>query len=603
MKYLINTLKTGAALASAVLCILPTLTCADIIVSANSADITIKRIKAGHFLTQASMGPTVTEIHQLANQFDKFGETEAYNRWIDIQLGKPNVNVTDLSIEMLAADGIGPSSRPSEVPGMDLATHKARQYGWWHQAVNGNDQLRQRMAWALYQIFVANDNNTRTKWTRTSHYYDMLKENAFGNYRDLLEDVTYHPVMGAFLSSVANDKGDPAAGIFPDENYAREVMQLFSIGVYQVNTSGRPLTEDGVPIENYSNEDIQNLARVFSGLGFDPRSGSMNFFNAIPSNYKDPMIMWEDHHDTGEKVVLGETIPAGQSGDEDISQALDILFNYDTTAPFIARRLIQRFTCSTPHAFYVNSVAKAFENNGSGVRGDFKEVLRAILMHSHARNSLLITQTPLSDGNVLISVSPNPEVPQADRQGRLREPVLQLAHYLRFFEVESYENDMGYFKPPFLSDITSQSISEGITVFNYYNADYTPASGPAANITRSGNPYVLPEFELLPTSAITMVEGIYALSRDGEIDQRATVNSQPAVLTKLLDYSDTDQDKDSFEWLVSQLNLYLCQGTMDEELQNKLIYELDGLTDETQEARFANAIALITTSANYAVTR
>ncbi|MFC5051800.1 DUF1800 family protein [Rubritalea spongiae] len=588
---------------------------ADVIVPTAEADLTIRKIKASHFLTQATMGPRVDEIDALANRIGQIGEIAAFNEWLDDQFSKPNISKFEQAKEMLVADGIVNSdgtadtdARGSEYPQLVLGVNNYYQYSWWHQAIHGDDQLRQRMAWALSQIFIANTNNTRTKWNRNVRYYDMLQSHAFGNYRNLIEDVTYNPVMGEFLSHLKNDKGDESLGIFPDENFAREIMQLFSIGVYQTNPAGRPITLNGEYVENYSNEDIKGLAKVFTGLSHDPRNPvTMDFYSALPSTYSDPMIMHEDHHHTGEKSFLGHTLPAGQAGDQDISDALDILFNFETTPQFIAHRLIQRFTCSTPHTHYVFAVAKKFQDNGYGVRGDFKEVIREVLMNTAVRDNLVIGQTALSGGNTLITVDLNrSQAKYGVLQGRLREPVLQMAHFIRFFEPDSDENETGsfagYLKPDRLSIRgTEQGIAEQISVFGYYSADFLPTSGPAANRTRSGNTFALPEFESLPDFLIPLTEGVKTMALNGHVIQNATTSSTDAPLVNLRNYSDIDEVQDSFEWLVSQLNIYMFHGTMDEQLQADLIAALDGLTDGNQETRFANALSVLMNSADFAV--
>ena len=574
---------------------------ADIIVGPSDADITIKRIKAAYFLTQATMGATHVEIKQLANQITKLGEEEAFETWIDKQFNMNHVPKLEHALTMVEKDGFEHNSTKATHPNLDLSIWHYRYYTWWDQALNHNDQLHQRMTWALSQIFIANAKTTSVGWAAPLNHYDGLGQHAFGNYRDLLEFITYSPVMGEFLGAAHNDKGDPDLGVFPDENYAREIMQLFSIGVYEVNWRGRLQYEgDFDPIENYTNEDIIELAKVMTGLAPVPRTSGMNFFNTIGESKDIPMMMWEDHHYQGEKTFLGHTIPAGQTGDEDISQALDVLFNHPCTAPFIARRLIQRFTDSTPSTGHIGRVAKAFEDNGSGVRGDFKAVLRAILLDRDAR-ALDISTTTLADGKVLISVDSANNL-----SGRLREPALLMAHFLRYFELESLENQTedftGYFKPEHtLKQYTNQDIGGNDSVFNYYSADYLPTSGPAANKIRNGSPLVLPEFELLPRSGVSMNEGIQLFSKDMTVPQRATIFSEPASLNRLSAIYDEYESSGSFEDLVDELNLYMFYGSMPDELRTELLDTLGGLTSSLSHVRFGNAVAILLNSADFAV--
>ena len=584
--------------------IIPSLAFGDIEVNNNFVDLFQNRIKAAHFLSQATMGPKRIEIIQLANRIAQIGEDAAFNEWIDRQFAEPNVSLENHTLAMLNADGLDSFSSTSST--LDLRVIQYRDYGLWDQFVNGEDQLRQRMTWALKQIFVATSaSGNLFTWNRAMFYDDVLKKNAFGNYRNLLEDITYSPTMGDYLSHLMNDKGDASQGIFPDENFAREIMQLFSIGVFRVNNSNRPQFSGGEPIENYTNEDITQLARVFTGLSHDPINSNANFFNASPEDWGDAMIMYEDHHHQGTKSFLGRTIPAGQSGDEDISDALDILFNFDTTAPFIANRLIQRFTCSTPHPHYVNRVSAKFRNNGQGVRGDLRAVIRQILMDPSARDALRITTTPVSSSRTRINVFVNTNGQSGTLQGRLKEPVLQMTQFLRFFEVDSPENETnnfdGFFKPAFLDNITQQPMADPPSVFNYYSADFLPTTGPLANRSRGGNAFAVPEFELLPTFAIPFTEGIRSLSVNGIIEQRALDSSEDAVLVGLLADSDLDENQNSFRWFVDEINIYMMYGTMETELRNDMVDALDDLADNNQSARFANAMAALLASPDYAV--
>ena len=576
---------------------------ADIIVNEDVVDITIKRIKAAHFLTQATMGATQTEIKQLANQMTKSGEEAALETWMDKQFNMDSVPKLEHALTMVEADGFEPDSNSASHPNLDLPIWHYRYYTWWDQALNHNDQLHQRMTWALSQIFIATGKTARTTWHTPLHYYDGLGQHAFGNYRDLLQFITYSSVMGEFLDHSQNDKGDPALGVFPDENYAREIMQLFSIGVYKVNFRGRVQYDDnGNPIENYTNEDITELAKVMTGLADVPRAvGTMDFYTTKSSSNDIPMMMWEDHHHLGEKTFLGHTIPAGQTGDEDVSEALDVLFNHSCTAPFIARRLIQRFTHSTPSIGYLGRVSEAFMDNGSGVRGDFQAVLRAILLDPEAR-ALDISTTTLADGKVLISVGSAHNL-----NGRLREPAILMAHFLRYFELESLENQTedftGYYKPHYtIRQYTNQDIGGNDSVFNYYSAEYLPTSGPAANKARNGSPLVLPEFELLPRSGVSMNEGIHTFTKNLAAPQRATFDSVGAPLLKLSDILDNYENSESFEVLVNELNLYMFYGSMPDSLRTELLDKLGGLSDSNINTRFADAVASLINSADFAVT-
>jgi hypothetical protein len=273
-----------------------------------------------------------------------------------------------------------------------------KEFAWWHRAMGSAaipsinlpaqdpDPLRQRVAFALSQILVVSDRTERltVQQQGMANYYDLMIKHAFGNYRDLLYDVATHPAMGIFLSHLGNRKANPVSRIYPDENFAREIMQLFTIGLWELNPDGsRKLSPDGQPIPTYDNSDITELARVFTGLSF----GDSNVFNAYSDVYTMPMKMWDGEHDCDPKLLLKTlALPArtpspgntGTAGLADINAAIDHLFNHPNVGPFIGRQLIQRLVTSNPSPAYIERVSDAFADNGAGVRGDMQAVIRAI---------------------------------------------------------------------------------------------------------------------------------------------------------------------------------------------------------------------------------
>ena len=221
-------------------------------------------------------------------------------------------------------------------------------------------------------------------------YYDTLSRNAFGNYRDLIEDVTLHPAMGVYLSMLGNEKPDAANNIRRDENYARELMQLFSIGLVELNLDGTVKTDtQGQPIPTYDQATIEAFAHVYTGWTF---AGAPVFrgARATLTNQVIPMQLWQNFHDTGPKTLLnGFVVPAGQTGDQDLAMALDNIFNHDNVGPFLATRLIERLTTSNPSPQYVERVARVFNDNGQGIRGDLGAVVKAILLDAEARSDMM----------------------------------------------------------------------------------------------------------------------------------------------------------------------------------------------------------------------
>jgi len=266
-------------------------------------------------------------------------------------------------------------------------------YTFYEMLMENPDVLRQKMAFALSQIFVISYKNPAVddESEMNASYYDILYEGAFGNFRDILYDVTLHPAMGVYLSHYQNAKADLTTGTFPDENYAREVMQLFTIGLFELNNDGSHKKDgDGNSIATYSIDEIQELAKVFTGFAGGARiDGTTVLFTTGFSNVDKTvaMGMYENYHDkTPKQMIDGTTLAANQNGMDDVNYVIDMLYNHDNVGPFISYRLIQQFVKSNPTPGYVNRVAKIFNNNGNGVRGDLAAVLKAILMDTEARD-------------------------------------------------------------------------------------------------------------------------------------------------------------------------------------------------------------------------
>lgn len=338
--------------------------------------------EAARFLTQATFGPNETEIAAL--------QAQTFAAWIGNQIALPPTYhlpyVQARRAELLARDGSDGWQGP-------------RNEAWWQHALTAPDQLRQRAAWALSQIFVISQFGALDiQHEGAAKYYDILLEHAFGNYRGLLEAVTLSPMMGTYLSMIRNQKPDPLTGHEPDENYAREVMQLFSVGLMRMHPDGSlKLNAEGMPIPTYNQDETVALAHVFTGWGphYDP---------AAPPTWSDgkvalrkdwfrwgydamrPMSFYQDFHDQQDRTILGGVLVPGTAGGETRMQlALDAIFNHPNTGPFIARQFIQKFVTSNPAPGYIHRVAAAFADNGSGVRGDLGAMLRAVLLDPEAR--------------------------------------------------------------------------------------------------------------------------------------------------------------------------------------------------------------------------
>jgi uncharacterized protein (DUF1800 family) len=348
-------------------------------------------------------------------------------------------------------------------------------YMLWQQLIASPDPVRQRMALALSEFFVVGIPGLSDKqWIifLMAHWWDALCANAFGNFRTLLEAVTLHPAMGMYLNTDGNQGENPATGRVPDENYAREVMQLFTIGLFELEQDGS--LRNGVQTESYSGDDVSNLARVFTGYRIDKRNqGSPN--TSIPGrtvyNYEYarlPMYMTESRRSKLEAKFLGVTIPAGTPAPQALKTALDTLFNHPNVGPFFGRQMIQRLVTSNPSPAYVGRVAAAFNNNGNGVRGDLRAVWRAVLLDDEARGPQGLVDTSF---------------------GKLREPMLRFVQWARTFGVTSTAGSMKL--SAFGTDL-GQSPLRSTSVFNFFRPGYVP---PNTAMATSGK--VAPEFQLV----------------------------------------------------------------------------------------------------------
>jgi uncharacterized protein (DUF1800 family) len=420
------------------------------------------RSEAARFLAQATFGPTDKDITDLMN--------DGYTTWIEKQFNKPN-NESHLSFfTELDAKGDG---NDKEV----VAT-------FWKQALHGQDQLRLRMAYALSQIFVISlrDGDVDNYDRAVAAWLDMLKLHSFGNYRDLLKSVSLNPMMGIYLSHLANQKADAASGRVPDENYAREVMQLFSIGLVELNVDGSPRRDStGALLETYSPNDVSELAKVFTGWSWDcpvPADkgcflrGETNGNRRDPNRDLKPMVAYPAFHSTEPKSFLKLQIPPGTSAQKSLDDALDHLAKHANVAPFISRQLIQRFTTSNPSPAYVRAVANKFNDNGAGVRGDFKAVLKEVLLNPEAR---------LRSGT----------------SGKVREPVLRLSAFMRAFphESKSKRYDLELTDSP--ATALGQAPLHSPSVFNFYRPGYV-----APGLGGGSAMLVAPELQIVDETSV-----------------------------------------------------------------------------------------------------
>ncbi|URI09503.1 DUF1800 family protein [Aquincola tertiaricarbonis] len=426
--------------------------------------------EVSRFLQQATFGPTPTEINRLSAM--------TYDQWLAEQANlPPSTGYVDY---VQSKYDLGNSYRPG---GANYSPGLINQR-FWRLAATAPDQLRQRMAFALHKILMVSQEDAAVAPHARAFaaYMDTITKNSLGNYRTLLEDVALSPAMGLYLSSIRNRKEDPSTNRLPDENFARELMQLFTIGLYELNTDGsRKLDGQGKPIETYTNADVMALAKVFTGWSWafpDTQLNESNFRWLSP-NYamgQDtrvdtlPMRAYPGLHSLTEKrLFVGKphavTIPAGGTAEQDLKLALDTLFKHPNVAPFISRQLIQSLTTSNPSPAYIARVAAIFNNNGKGVRGDLQAVARAILTDAEARS----TSSP--------------------DFGKLSEPVLRVTRWMRAFGAKSSSGE--YQMAGELATLGQRPMSSP-SVFSYFRPGYTPPTSVLAKTSATA-----PEFQIV----------------------------------------------------------------------------------------------------------
>jgi len=524
--------------------------CASLLVAlamAGTARAATSPAEASRFLSQATLGADWEEIQRTS----RIG----FDAWLREQFARPigyQQPLIDRRLRM----------------GLEV-TPEHRRWAWWEQVLEGPDPLRQRVALALSEIFVVSDANDTVSQSPQglANYYDMLLRNAFGNYRDLLRDVTLHPIMGAYLSHLRNEKSYPAIGRFPDENYAREIMQLFSIGLFQLKQDGTFVRNGaGQPIPTYDNDDITQFAKIFTGLAFD---GADRNFHQGEAEWTRPMRMYEEFHEPGVKRLLrGRIVPAGQSGMRDVEAAVDCLFRHPNVGPFIARRLIQRLVTSNPSPGYVARVAAKFANNGRGVRGDLKAVVRAILVDPEARRRPVGSEIG---------------------RGMLRESFLRRVHLARAFDAASLAGTTPIDDGGAPETFGQRPVSSP-TVFNFFLPDHQP-NGPIGDAG-----LFAPEFQII--TAVTAISSANALS--GQI--RGAMNYDPAnALEVRLDLTDEIAIASNPNALLNRLDLILMAGTMSEPMREVLLRALTSIDDPDERVR--TAIELIAIAPEYAVVK
>ncbi|MEO8615480.1 MAG: DUF1800 family protein [Luteolibacter sp.] len=556
---------------------------------ANGTDSSGPSAKASaRFLVQAAFGPDQDDPLD-ADEIPQNVEAvmaQGFSAWLDGQFAIPP-QYHEPFVE-----------HANSIPQMYL---DPKMVSWWNRALGTAaiypggpaalyDPVRQRVAYSLSQIFVVSDRpeTLAVEYRGMANYYDMLVRNSLGNFRDLLFDVATHPVMGFYLSHVRNKKGNPATNTFPDENFAREVMQLFSIGLWELNPDGTKKTDPmtGQPTPTYTNVDITNFARVFTGLSYGPSSETNFDVYPNPPKWLVSMRGYDFYHDLAPKTLLkGISLPARTASNPDdgtatfldVNAAIDNLFNHPNVGPFIGRQLIQRLVTSNPSPAYIERVAAVFADNGSGVRGDMKAFIKAILLDPEARDGAKLTD------------------PQ---WGKPREPFLRCVNYGRAFNAKSSGVDF-YQVAQFNFDQQQQPYNSP-SVFNFYSPNYLPP-GPVGDAG-----LVAPEFQILnATTAVSSPNYFYNSIANRDLHRWGTADSTRTVrpdFTRETALAGTDIDA-----LIRRLDLHLTCGSLSprefQSIREALLRIDSSVTSTWQTERVNLAVYLILTSPAFCILR
>jgi uncharacterized protein (DUF1800 family) len=497
------------------------------------APVAITPAQASRFLAQSTMGATQATIAEVV--------TAGYSGWIDAQMAMPRAIK---HWDWLVANGYSDAAQMNTTNGFDQTV--------WRQAIVEPDQLRQRVGLALLDMLVIGIDGVTTNWRQfaAASYMDVLLDNAFGNYRTLLDAITTNAAMASFLTFLGNRKANPNTGAQPDENYARELMQLFTLGLVQLNIDGTVKMSAGAPLETYTPNDVTQLARVFTGLSLATNVAT------TPDRYRVPLIMNAAINETGSATFLGKTVSGG--GMAAIKTALDTIFAHPNLPPFVSKQMIQHLVTSNPSPAYVGRVANAFADNGAGVRGDMKAVIRAILLDTEARSDAALTS------------------PSA---GKLREPVTRLTGWARAFGVNSPSNAWAIGDTSSTTNRLGQSIGRSQTVFNYFRPRYSP---PNTAISTAG--LVAPEFQITnELSVVAYINYMSSLIANGAGDTKADYTT---ILAKATDSAA----------LVDEINLVLAAGQLSTATITAIRAAVDSISSATTAGQLNRVYTAILTT-------
>ena len=512
------------------------------------------KVDAVRFLKQSTFGPTVDSVDDL---LAKGGEA-----WFNEQLTLPFTSWTDLrrnswieEVDPLYPD---PSAQNGRTWMEELFSETTQ---------NSPDQLRHRMAYILSQLFVVSQQtDVGHREIVFTDYWDTLGKNAFGNFRNLLEDVTLHTTMGHYLNMIGNQKADPENNIRPDENFAREVMQLFTIGLRELNQDGSvKVNSKGETIETYDQETITQYAAALTGWYYDTTGFETNpvdefscSIHCFPMDISTkPMVAFDYIHQKTEKRLLrGHYIPPGQRAEEDVQIVIDSLFNHPNVAPFFSMHLIRQMVTSNPSSAYISRVSAVFNNNGQGVRGDLGATVKAVLFDSEARR---------------------PEIAEIPLYGKVKEPALTITHLNRLFNIGgiseipltvSADNLWGTHRWMRVNGAPSQQVLDSESVFNFFRPDFAP------NGKISDMGFVAPELQITTEASIVNDVEMFRWLTTKELWSFDINNGRdPDQFTLAYDFSDIDEiwEVEGYPAVVDFLNLYMTGNRMDSDYKSHVL--------------------------------
>jgi uncharacterized protein (DUF1800 family) len=494
---------------------------------------------AARLLDQATFGPTLAQIENVRKT--------GVDAWITGQFNTPDTPLADI---------------PSPLPAACLPYNSANaceQSEWWQAALADDDQLRQRVAFALSEIFVISSYNVNA--TTITYYHNTLARDAFTNFSTIMHDVSLSPGMGIYLNMLNSAKA--SKGQIANENYARELMQLFTIGLDQLNLDGTPqMDASGNTIPTYNEAQVQAFARAYTGWTYANASGGSptTFPNSTP-NYFAPMAPVESEHDSTAKALLnGTVLPAGQTAEEDLDGALANIFNHANVGPFVCRQLIQHLVAGDPSSAYVSRIAAIFANNGSGVRGDMRAVIRAILEDSEARAG---DTDPTYDS------------------GHLREPILWLTNCLRALGFTNTDPNHSYYALSNYSLLMGERPYQSPSVFNFFPPSYLI---PQTTLNA-------PEFGLEDTATASFRLSLADLIVNNKIIGFFIDLSATSLLGQIAASSPSQ--------LVDTLDVMFMHGQMPTDMRAQILSAIGGLKTTAQKVRVA--VYLVISSSQYKI--